>query len=214
MNQYHSELNSTIPADIANLQDVTSVAVGDNHVCALLLAGSVSCWGWNGHGQLGDGTTSDEVAPTAVMNFLGTYQPDASIGSTWKGSFSGVGIFNSTGAQQRLTLKRNRGGAGWYCVRVTNSATAKDSFAILGPGGSRRFSVRYYLGDVNITKLVTAGSYVTPVLDSGSTLRLRISIAASSRARVGATFAALVLATSESLGTRVDAVRAAAAVKA
>ncbi|MGY8716118.1 MAG: hypothetical protein ACKVI6_06730, partial [Candidatus Poseidoniales archaeon] len=36
------------------------------HTCAILDDGSVSCWGNNGQGQLGDGTTNDRFTPTAI----------------------------------------------------------------------------------------------------------------------------------------------------
>ena len=39
---------------------------GFEPTCAILDDGSVSCWGYNGHGQLGDGTNTDRNTPTAI----------------------------------------------------------------------------------------------------------------------------------------------------
>ena len=48
--------------------DRTPVAItaGGYHTCAILDDGSVSCWGYNGYGRLGDGTTTDRNTPTAI----------------------------------------------------------------------------------------------------------------------------------------------------
>ncbi|MBX3262476.1 MAG: hypothetical protein KF782_22540 [Labilithrix sp.] len=40
------------------LEGVAGLIAGSNFNCALLGVGSVHCWGANGHGQLGDGTTT------------------------------------------------------------------------------------------------------------------------------------------------------------
>lgn len=43
---------------------------GAAHTCALTAAGGAFCWGWNGNGQLGDGSVTDRSAPTAVSGGL------------------------------------------------------------------------------------------------------------------------------------------------
>jgi len=44
----------------------TSVEVGSAHACALLVDGTVECWGDNRFGQLGDGTTDPRPRPAPV----------------------------------------------------------------------------------------------------------------------------------------------------
>ena len=46
--------------------DITAVAVGGDHACAIDDIGGVWCWGENGSGQLGLGDTQDRSTPVAV----------------------------------------------------------------------------------------------------------------------------------------------------
>jgi alpha-tubulin suppressor-like RCC1 family protein len=45
---------------------VQAVSAGYYHTCALTNAGAVLCWGYNGEGELGDGTTQTHFVPTPV----------------------------------------------------------------------------------------------------------------------------------------------------
>jgi alpha-tubulin suppressor-like RCC1 family protein len=64
---------SPVPVDVSGLdQGVTAIAVGQqSHVCALTAQGKVVCWGTNGAGQLGDGTTENRSQPVEVRGLTG-----------------------------------------------------------------------------------------------------------------------------------------------
>jgi hypothetical protein len=47
----------------ALLPAFSDIAAGYWVTCAVLISGGVECWGYNGHGGLGDGTTVDSLIP-------------------------------------------------------------------------------------------------------------------------------------------------------
>src|SRR5262249_19677561 len=54
----------------AVLSDIEAIAAGNGHTCAVRNGGTVTCWGRNNAGQLGDGTTTNHSAPsTDVAGF-------------------------------------------------------------------------------------------------------------------------------------------------
>lgn len=58
---------SRVPLDVQGLSTrIATVALGQNHACALTIAGGIKCWGINFSGQLGSNTSS-AAAPVDVI---------------------------------------------------------------------------------------------------------------------------------------------------
>jgi alpha-tubulin suppressor-like RCC1 family protein len=56
-------------------EEISEISAGSLHTCAIARpvgdatnAGTAACWGWNGHGQLGNGTLQDSSVPMRVEN--------------------------------------------------------------------------------------------------------------------------------------------------
>ncbi|MBW3553056.1 MAG: hypothetical protein KY466_06085 [Gemmatimonadetes bacterium] len=78
---------STVPLAVAG--GITFASTGDGpspaHTCGIAPDGRAFCWGWNGNGQLGDGTTTNRDAPALVSG-----------GLTWHSISTGGGFGNHT----------------------------------------------------------------------------------------------------------------------
>jgi alpha-tubulin suppressor-like RCC1 family protein len=58
--------NEDVPVPVSGGHKFSTVSAGGLFTCGRTTVGSVYCWGRNSDGQLGDGTTTDRLVPTAV----------------------------------------------------------------------------------------------------------------------------------------------------
>lgn len=58
---------SLSPVPISGLSGVRDIAAGWNHVCAILIDGTMRCWGDNTNGQLGNDSVASSTVPVRVI---------------------------------------------------------------------------------------------------------------------------------------------------
>jgi len=160
------QLSPTLTGSLGTNRTAVALSSGGYHTCAILDNGSVSCWGWNNYGQLGDGTSgsaADKYTPTqtsslganrtAVAISSGTYHTcvilDNGDVSCWGlGTYGRLGN-GGTSNQNTPTLTSSLGAgrtavalsSGYYhtCAILDNGAVScwgANWFGLLGNGGS------------------------------------------------------------------------------
>jgi alpha-tubulin suppressor-like RCC1 family protein len=56
------------PVAVSGVANATAISAGANHTCALLAGGALKCWGFDGSGQLGDGSAkANKPTPVGVF---------------------------------------------------------------------------------------------------------------------------------------------------
>ncbi|MBY6240265.1 chromosome condensation regulator RCC1 [Methylosinus sp. Sm6] len=92
---------------------VAAIAAGGFHSCATAISGAARCWGWNGGGQLGDGTTTDRSVPATVSSFAALvrararlYTRSLGVGShTLRASYPGDAFHSSSSGSRVQTVQ-------------------------------------------------------------------------------------------------------------
>lgn len=70
------------PVAVANLTGAVALTAGAYHTCALRADGGVLCWGANGFGRFGDGTTLDKTSALAVAGITNVVALSAGLDHT------------------------------------------------------------------------------------------------------------------------------------
>jgi len=66
-----SRSSQSVPDLVVGVTDAQDIGAGYEHSCVLQSTGTVSCWGDNGTGQLGNGTTTDSSTAVPVAGITG-----------------------------------------------------------------------------------------------------------------------------------------------
>jgi alpha-tubulin suppressor-like RCC1 family protein len=159
----------------ANAQQLSTLAVGGFHTCALASPGGTAwCWGWNNEGQLGVGSTTQSLSPVAVSG--GRSYSTIAAGSShtcalaspggaawcWGNGLDGQLGDNSFNSQ--VTPIAVRGGRNFSSI----AAGGRHTCALASPGGAA-----WCWGDNSYGQLgdgSSATNRYTPVATSGGQL--------------------------------------------
>jgi hypothetical protein len=214
------EMGDALPAvDLGAGRTALSVSGAHRTSCAVLDDLSVKCWGRNGAGQLGLGDTNDRGDNAGEMGDAlprvdlvgtvgrGTQRPDGLIAVSGK-KLVGNDVYNTSGAGQTRAAKVKKGKTRVFTVRVQNDGNEPDRFSVKGTKTTKRFTLTYKRGSTTITKKVTRGTYVTPVVQPGAATDITVTVTPKKAATKGKKVTAKVTVTSRTDSATKDLVRA------
>lgn len=111
----------------------TSITPGaSGQTCGVRVSGTLWCWGYNGEGQLGDGTTTDHLTPVQVgaADNWATVSPGGSHtcatrvdGSAWCWGLNTQGELGDGTSQQRLSPVQVGNADDWTALQAGSSHT-------------------------------------------------------------------------------------------
>jgi alpha-tubulin suppressor-like RCC1 family protein len=105
--------NSNVPVTVKSLPGkLAQVAAGFGHACALLLDGSMECWGNNQYGQLGNGSTSNSSTPVTVTGLAGSVTQIA-VGASYTCALLSTGGVQCWGLGAEGELGNGNSGSGY-----------------------------------------------------------------------------------------------------
>lgn len=163
-----------IPVKVVGLdRDVKAVTSASDYSCALKTSGAVVCWGWNGVGQLGDGTKTSRLTPVPVSG-LGAGVQAIVAGFAHACALTGGGAVQCWGNNEHGALGDGTTTDRWSPVAVVGlpgavqaiSAGYSQTCALLTVGGVMCWG-QNYSGELGNGKTGSSEQKLNPVGVSG-----------------------------------------------
>jgi alpha-tubulin suppressor-like RCC1 family protein len=155
-----------------DVSTATDVGAGDYHGCAVLQNGAARCWGYNGNGQLGNGTVNPSSTPVAVFQIAQAVA--ISSGGAHTGALLQGGTVQCWGLNDVGQLGDGTTATSLTPVNVSGITTAiavsagyKHSCALLGDGTVRCWGDNSY-GELGTGTFVPSQVRGGPPTDSSS----------------------------------------------
>ncbi len=180
------------PAAVLGLGKALAIAAGDGHTCAVTAAARVRCWGLNGNGQLGDGTTVARRAPVAVRGLAGIRAIDAgglhtcalsNAGAVYCWGFNQFGqLGDGTTIERRTPIRvsglpssiRQIATGGLHTCALTRAGTVEcwgwNKTGQLGNGSTRTRRLPVAVRGLRNVRAIAAGDSYTCALTSAGTV--------------------------------------------
>ncbi len=181
----------TTPMLVSGISGVIAVTGGDEYSLALKADGTVWAWGYNGSGQLGDGTTTDRNSPGPVSGLNGVIAIAAggihalalkSDGSLWAwgdNSFGQLGTGSLIGSTVPVRVSGLSGitaiaASGYHSLALKADGTVwawgDNTYGELGNGTTTASAVPVAVSGLSGVRAIAAGEYHSLALKSDGTL--------------------------------------------
>lgn len=190
-----SDVYSNVPVVVSGIAAAVDIAAGYNHSCALLADKTISCWGSNSYGQLGNGASTNFTArvPVTVSNI--TSAVDVELGGNGSHSCAvlsdqtlscwGAGYYGQLGngtnsysdipvAVSDITTATSVSiGSSHTCALLSNktvSCWGRNLYGSLGDGSVSQSNVPVVVSGITTAAAIAAGDFYSCALLADKTV--------------------------------------------